>query len=1815
MPEVLQKSKMLLQPEDRIKSLPSGWEFDGEMSNGIVYANEEEGIRLDVENLNGGITVSAILIENHTVINQSRFPDPESANRYALTLMNKYTGALNLYGRPKFKKGDEVFNGNGKKENIYESFWDYSIDKYGYYLGPSYKKEGAVYYEDELVKLKEKFLNGGKFEGIILNVSKIESPDLKLRNKIEEHRVTNSDPSEEKDVKEETLNLLIHDNFYKKYPENILGKPYQASGRFGEVTKYKGSLDILDLTDTSGVTLPIQEEDPSLSVIESEVTNISAATDKQVQENIEKAIKTSEKAIANKVIAKIDRSKQYEEPKTYDLLSFDEVFRQYNPDISEEELKAFIWYKKEIGQPLSSYWNDFKFNNETYTARAIVTKQTLDEWVRNQILCYYNGQFFPAYLYFAENLWERLSTLESDKKDITELYGDEVYQKQFERLNDLFLDTVYKRRLLIDSTEESKKLILLPNSDFAHHFTIKTLADELPFKMKAIAKAEGRGEPDFLNDYKVTEYRRQTFDKLTLTQSFQYWIVKNAGNIEFRKGTNYSEIITIYINQKQMPAVKEGEDRAKAKAEWERKKARAKEEGDRLFAEFLSTQLLPEDKSRIETEWNSKFNGYQKIDYNKVPIAFRVARTYRNEPMEIRVEKREGAAFIFSEGSGCIAYDVGFGKTWTAIFTIAQYLDSGYCKRPFIVVPNQTYKQWLSEIRGILPHIPIIDLYNLSKDYLEELAGPEGTIQAVPEGSISVMTYEGFERIGFNESTEGELLTELYEILNQGGESEREKSEKQKASFMERLQTIIGRGLKGTMLQIEDLGFDFMCVDEAHAMKKIFTAVKGEAEEGKENKRRKVQYKINSGVPSSIGLKGFMIAQYILRNNFYRNILLLTATPFTNSPLEIFSMLALIAYKKLQESSINNLTNFFDNYIQVSTELIINAKLRPERKQIVTGFNNIPALQTLIFRFINFKNADTKDVKGNKVKIVRPDKYGLPLKRKLINGEVIELPDEEQVSTAIPLSPLQADFMNTIKQYVEGKLSYQHICSMSSTGSLDIEMEELDEEDIKDQTEGVEVDEDDLGEEEKKGVRLLKGMNLARNLALSPYLLRCSGLGLKPTYKEYIETSPKLHYVMLCIQSVKEYHESKNQQVSGQVIYMDRGVEYFPLIAEYLVKEVGYKEHEVAIIKSQMKGGKAAKEAIKNKFLGMEYDEKSRSFKDIPDEERIKVIIGSSTIKEGMNLQKKSTGLYNCFLDWNPTDLVQLEGRIWRQGNEYGSVRIVNPMMENSIDIFMFQKLEEKTQRINQIWDVDNETSVLKLEEFNPAELKYELISDPSIIAELEIKEVVEKLNDSITGIQNEIKRIENIKETAAEVQSHEADLREEVAKHRTVKDIEKASIRSLIEKINEIFKSQKDINGKDFKEENKRNSISPYRNGYYKPYWFNDFVTAFKAHQKDIENYLTPKNLTLEGLDKYKEKLEKEIKNIEKKIEKASSEAAIRERTDEIVEERKKNRYEQKSMEERVEEFKRLNYLLDHKQVTAIPKALPEVSCPPMDDNGNRRTDNEAIGILENCLSNLPQTKALHIIGPDEYTEERLKLHKKIIERVLKGKECVDKEKTEPICLLTGGLPGSGKSSFLKNYSRWLTSEKVFRVDADEIRARLPEYNGWNASITHLETKDIVNSLLESIGEPCTFDMVYDGTMNKARNYIPLIEKIKKLGYKIFVVYMQVPYEVSRERVLERYRRSGRYVPLEIINDAYEKGLEAFHTIKTMADGYVLVDGIRQEILEKGGEEIPQDRGYQIKVIPMPVDSELELKEKRAKAQKQRLRLLKKRLELKKAA
>lgn len=1595
----------------------------------------------------------------------------------------------------------------------------------------------------------------------------------------------------------ESIDLFSNDNFYKAHPDNILGEAYKTTGRFGEVTKYRGDIEVLSRIEADDNFIGADKEliDPLASNFND--INIDAVSlQPETAHVIEHAINESQKEVED---VKKKRSKKavvddegLVKPKE-ETLSFYDIYKKYNPAISIEELKVYVWNKTRIGKPLSKYYVSL-FEPERFEAdedlRATyeyhVSDEVIEEWVSRGLLFYFSGKLVPSNEYLSGNMYDKKLQLQNDKGAIIEKYGEDIFERQEKAIAGAFR-RVYDKRLTVGG---ENGLVVLPISKFAVDFKIERieeLSEDGKFKIKKVTAASKAdfGQPDILNDESVRDYDRYEFEQLSLRDAFNFWLVRYRPQLT-QPITHY-DIVKYYVLQSPVriaPSDDSVSSKKAADAKREKLKSSTQQEGERLFKIFLETQLLPNDKIRLETQWNSDYNNFLPFDLNKIPVAFTMAKYVGGREEELRPEKREAVAFVMNNGTGILSYDVGVGKTPSAIFTISAFMDAGYCKRPLIVVPNQVYKQFISEIKMFAPHIPVIEGYNLSKEYIENFLDASGELTSAPEGCITVMTYEGMELIGFTESTREHMLTTLYDVLNQGGASEMaagKKGEKQKASFFERLEMLLGKGIKGSMYNIEDFGFDFITYDEAHKMKKVFTSVKGTAEEDKAGKvtRGKNPYVISSGTPSSIGLKGFMLNQYILDNNNFKNVLLLTATPFTNSPLEIFSMMSMVAYEQLKETDLYNIKNFFDTYIQTSTELVINTKLKPQFKQVILGFNNLVSLQSLIRRYILYKT-------GEDVGVIRPKKYVLPYTKAIEDGVSVDLPEDKRIETYIEMTPQQKAMMDDIIRYVETGDALGVSVESSETGDVSDEVE--------DTTEAVEVDEDALDSNQKAGVRTIRGLSFSRNLALSPYLYEYSRLG-EPTAHQYITTSPKLSYVMGCVRSVRNHCLANNQPIAGQVIYMDRGIEYFNLIKKYLVDEVGYKEHEVGIIVSGLpKNGPRSKEYVKNLFNGEIYNEKTKEFEQVDDAQRIKVVIGSSTIKEGINLQKYGAVLYNCFIDWNPTDIQQLEGRIYRQKNTFDAVRIVNPLVIDSADIFLFQKLQEKTARLNTIWSSDGKTNVLHTEEFNPEELKYALIRDPRVIAELKTIEERAKLDAQKLGYERQIEISQNVSSAASNVKYYFNKVIEGIAPYRDFKrtDDMLEDAERLVKVVIDLEKKQTDKEGKKIYSRWELSELKPEErekastmNEYVKPYFFSYFSVGVRDMQKYMKTFIKPYEIPFDlesyedALKLFKESAENKMKEIDEIKSNLESKERMERLVQDIIEERESLKIQFKPLPQTISDFSKLNYLLDKKKVIVAPAPPKYDTCPPVEADGKPAITPEGIKALEVCLSHESQTKdGYYNEETHEYAPEREELHQEIVDELFDGVKCVTRKK--PIAVFTGGSPASGKSFFLKNRASYLLDKDVFHLDADEIRSMLPEYKGWNANSTHLETQDIVNGILEKLGsQACRYDFVYDGTMNKAKKYFDLIRKVKEMGYETYIIFMEVPYAEAKKRALERYQRTGRYVPMEVIDDFFTemkgqtKGQIALDELKPMVDGYIVADGITGKVISKGGKELPKKR------------------------------------------
>lgn len=81
---------------------------------------------------------------------------------------------------------------------------------------------------------------------------------------------------------------------------------------------------------------------------------------------------------------------------------------------------------------------------------------------------------------------------------------------------------------------------------------------------------------------------------------------------------------------------------------------------------------------------------------------------------------------------------------------------------------------------------------------------------------------------------------------------------------------------------------------------------------------------------------------------------------------------------------------------------------------------------------------------------------------------------------------------------------------------------------------------------------------------------------------------------------------------------------------------------------------------------------------------KVRILIGSTfKLGTGVNVQDKLIALHHLDIPWRPSDIIQREGRIVRQGNENEEVFIYRYITEGSFDAYSWQILESKQKMIN----------------------------------------------------------------------------------------------------------------------------------------------------------------------------------------------------------------------------------------------------------------------------------------------------------------------------------------------------------------------------------------------------------------------------------------------------------------------------------------------------------------------------------------------------
>lgn len=149
-----------------------------------------------------------------------------------------------------------------------------------------------------------------------------------------------------------------------------------------------------------------------------------------------------------------------------------------------------------------------------------------------------------------------------------------------------------------------------------------------------------------------------------------------------------------------------------------------------------------------------------------------------------------------------------------------------------------------------------------------------------------------------------------------------------------------------------------------------------------------------------------------------------------------------------------------------------------------------------------------------------------------------------------------------------------------------------------------------------------------------------------------------------------------------------------------------------------------------------------------------------------------------------------------------------------------------------------------------------------------------------------------------------------------------------------------------------------------------------------------------------------------------------------------------------------------------------------------------------------------------------------------------------KPFSFFMAGSPGAGKTEFSKRLIEIMSPVSIVRIDADEIKEFIPQYNGKNSDIVQGAASigvDNLNYYTLKHRQNSIMDGTFASYSVARRNIINCLNKKRHIS--IFYIYQDpiIAWDFTRKReILE-----GRYIPKKAFIDSFFKAKENVQKIK----------------------------------------------------------------------
>jgi len=754
----------------------------------------------------------------------------------------------------------------------------------------------------------------------------------------------------------------------------------------------------------------------------------------------------------------------------------------------------------------------------------------------------------------------------------------------------------------------------------------------------------------------------------------------------------------------------------------------------RVIEENLNVYMKQHlDIDQVGELYNMKFNSIIQEEYSGDDLGLKDV----SPQVKLHNYQNAGVRRMSEEGRGCLSFDVGLGKSYSALGLCQYNMQMGRSKRTCIVVPDSVLANWYHSAKqffgkmddvltvgfeivpdktGAAVQEPVIDETGNHKknkhtgeyEYQDKLVKRNSKedifakMWEIPTTSkrIVIMSKEKFAMIPMMPETKGAYVNKMVDKAlisaanaaaaikenSAGAKTGKSYADDVKQANLEQQFSDEGTKKKGELPYYEMMGFTDVIVDEAHAYKNSF--------KGGENTSQ-IAY-LPTAPSTKRALDMNMKMNFIRDSNSGRGAYLLTATPVTNSPFEIYNMLALVCppeeFERFGVYTIDDFVRVFGEIVPVD-KMCVSGEIKS--KDGLVGFQNLGGLRSIFHKYVNMKDAAD-------VNLVLPphDEINDEVELTDEQRELYEILREKAHDAMKPGKKAREDTMFAVIRDMDRATTDMDLYNRKMTFVFPLAARDPVDTLMTQVPKMMKIK--SIDEETNEKIEYERELVFETKTESDKYILI-----VPEEYEQHVVTrlqengikaADVTHPLMPKYAKLIANMQKEIETGGKQLVFTEEKSQH-EKIMRIMVHNLPMVQDKIGIINADAASGGAL-----------------QGITDSYNSGKLAVVICNKKAEVGVNLQKGTTAIHHLTLPWTPASIQQRNGRGVRQGNTAAHINVYYYLGKGSFDVYRLDLLKKKASWMKELFNgktesaenanADNADDMMDLLAANPEEAK-----------------------------------------------------------------------------------------------------------------------------------------------------------------------------------------------------------------------------------------------------------------------------------------------------------------------------------------------------------------------------------------------------------------------------------------------------------------------------------------------------------------------------